>query len=634
MEEKKVFPAVSFDEFPPTSYEEWKEAAVETLKGGDFDKRLRTKTYEGITLNPIYTQADVDALGVGEAIPGYDNYLRGATAEGYLKEAWAIAQSSTACCPKEANKLALEELNRGADAVNFKVGPGGVDVSDKDGVAALLNGILFDACRAHIDCGASARQFIEDACAVNSTFKAARGMVGADPVGTLAASGALSKPLDSYLNDMAESAKYAKANVPGIRVALADGNVYANGGADAVLELAAVLSTASYYISSMIDRGVSADDAAKSVRLSFALGSNFFMEIAKLRAARVLYAAMAEGYGASADACRADVFARTSSLNKTLYDPYVNILRATTETFSGVVGGINALEVAPLDEPYGSSDEQTRRIARNIQVMMQEEFNLLSPVDPAGGSWYVESLTAELAKAAWERFCEIEAAGGIVAALESGDLQNAVAVKLSERTKKISTRADRIVGTNMYANMTEKRLERPAVEKKACEIQNPAVKVAAIPAVRLAEPFEKLRKATEDYEARTGKSVQVFLCNMGPVSQHKARADFSCGFFEVGHFKMLNNSGFATVEEAAAAAVKSGADVAVICSTDDTYPELVPPLAAAIKKDAPNMTVMLAGAPAAEYKDSYVNAGVDEFIHVRANCYEILSKIQSERGIC
>ena len=356
------------------------------------------------------------------------------------------------------------------------------------------------------------------------------------------------------------------------------------------------------------------------------------MEIAKLRAARMVFAQIAEAYGASEEARKISVLARTASFTKAAYDPYVNILRSTTEAFSGVVGGVDAMEVAPLDEPFGDGDELSRRVARNIQVMMQEEFHLTQPVDPAGGSWYVETLTHQLAEKIWEYFQGIEAKGGMEAAVLSGSVQDDIAATLEERFHNLDTRADRAVGVNMYANVLEKKMGEPIGDTSA-PVGPPVVTAKKITAHRWTERYEALRAKTEAWMEKTGKTLDIFLANMGPIPQHKARADFAAGFFEVAHFNMLRNDGFKTVDDCVAAAVASGAPVAVICSTDATYPELVPELAKKLKAAKPDMTVLMAGAPAAEYKDAYVAAGVDDFIHVKANCYDILSKIQSERGI-
>ena len=491
-----------------------------------------------------------------------------------------------------------------------------------------------------------------------------RGCVGADPIGEYAKSGK-SASMPICYRQMASAIRWTQANMPAVKTIFINASVYHNAGANAVQEVAVAMATAVAYLDALLEQGFSVDEVAGQMRFGFSVGANFFMEIAKLRAARTVWAQIIQAYGGSKEAAKIDIAARTSQFTTTVYDPYVNILRATTQTFSAVVGGVNTMTVTPFDAAVRESDAMSRRTARNLQVMMQNEFDLLSPVDPAGGSWYVETLTGELAEAIWAELQKIDAKGGILAVLEDASLQEAIATVLAERLQKLATRVDRAVGSNMYPNMQEKPLVKTDAKTAAkktgkplqglendidsvteaflqgavadevyaalCREEAPAIRAMA--AHRWTEQFEALRAATEKYIAETGKNVKVFLCNMGPIPQHKARADFSASFMEVAHFEVLRNNGFATVEEAVAAAAASGADVAVICSTDDTYPELVPDLAQGIKAAVPKMKVILAGAPAPDMKESYATSGVDEYIHVKANCLQILTDIQKERGI-
>lgn len=630
MEEKKVYERPSLDEFTPPAYDEWKASAVESLKGADFDKKLFTKTYEGVTLKPIYTKADFAA---NELYPGDYDFIRGAKAAGYMDEPWAVAEEATGCCAGSANLKLREYIKRGCTAVNVNIGRCGLNLTAKDDMKALFDGIDLASVRLHVRCGANAeeklRLFLDNVPGASK----ARGCFGADPIGSFARNGRLSSDFTKLYDSMANAVKNAKKVAPALRTVLADGNVYANGGASAVEEAAFVLAAASEYMAAMTERGISADDAASSIRLSVSLGANFFMEISKLRAMRAMFARIAKAYGAGDDAAKADVFAKTSEFTMTAFDPYVNILRNTTEAFSGVVGGVDAMETLPLDSAIGQSDETTERIARNVQIMLREEFDLLRPVDPAGGSWYVETLTGELVKAISDKFKAIESEGGMSEYLKTGKAQSEIKATLADRFKKLASRQDRAVGTNMYVNMTEKLLVRePKPAKCACQSE-PAVTCEKIEAHRWTEQFEALRMATDENAEKTGKRISVFLCNLGPIPQHKPRADFSRGFFEVGGFNVIGNDGFMTNGEAAKAAINSGADVAVICSKDDTYPEAVPMIAKAIKAEKPDMLVMLAGAPAPEFKGSYDEAGVDDYIHVRANCLEILRSIQTKRGI-
>ncbi len=662
---------VSFDEFPPTTYEQWKEEAVASLKGAPFEKKLLSKTYEGITLEPIYTKESAADFAQRLSFPGAEDFLRGVHAGGYLSETWQIAQSLDIADPVKANEQLRHELEKGATAISFDAPC--LSLQDADDIVALFQNVCLLKAPLNVYAGPSALPFLGllkariNKLGINEYNY--QGCVGADPIGEYARHGKLDASLDCYYQQMGAALRWTGKNMPALKTILIRATVYHNAGANAVQEVAAAMATAIAYLDALTEQGYSVDQVAKSIRFRFALGANFFMEIAKLRAARMIWSQIIKAYGGSEDAASIDIAAETSYFTQTVYDPYVNVLRATTQAFSGIVGGVSEMNVRPFDAAIRKSDEHSRRIARNIQIMMQNEFNLTSPVDPAGGSWYVETLTGQVAEAIWQTLQKIDAKGGIVAVLQDGSLAAEIGAVLAERFKKLATRADKAVGSNMYPNMTEKPLEgacccgcsRPAsktgtavsgldlcVECIADALGKGAVvadiakalnqgseaEITALLPHRWTEQFEALRAATEKHVAETGENVKIFLCNMGPIPQHKARADFSAGFMEVAHFEVLRNDGFATVEDAVAAAAASGAAVAVICSTDDTYPELVPPLAKGIKAAAPGMKVMLAGAPAADMKETYDAAGVDEYIHVKANCLQILSQIQKERGIC
>lgn len=682
--ERAALSAVDFSaEFAPQTYEQWKEEATASLKGAPFDKKLLTKTYEGITLQPLYTADMAADFAAKNGFPGAGDYLRGTGAAGYSGEPWLIAQEATGT-PAQANAVISEHLAKGGTAICFE--PCCLKQGNLENAKALLSGIDVAKYPFQVYCGTSAAPMLGllQAYADSAGAPAAQisGVIGADPLAALAKKGANCGGMAAYYDQMASSIRWTDQHMPQVKTIFIQGAVYHQGGASAVQELAAVFATAVAYLDALSERGLSVDEIAAQMVFSFSLGANFFMEIAKLRAARMLWAQLVKAYGGNAEAAKLDARAATSHFTTTVYDPYVNILRATTQAFSGVMGGVSALTVEPFDAAVRESDEQSRRIARNIQVMMQNEFNLMSPVDPAGGSWYVETLTGQVAEAAWQQLQQIEGQGGMLKALQAGSIQEAIAATLNERFKKLATRADRAVGSNMYANMQETRLTNPAckcgcdcAKEQSCGCQSDngaasigiigaddgtpyismlaecfkhgvtvaqvkaalnkgeAETVTAIATHRWTEQFEALRIKTEEHAAKTGKNIEVFLANMGPIPQHKARADFSAGFMEVGGFTVLRNNGFATVEEAAAAAIASNATATVICSTDDTYPEIVPELARAIKATKPKMLVILAGAPAPEYKDSYVEAGVDEFIHIKANCLQILEKIQTAGGI-
>lgn len=704
------FPEVTFDEFTPPTWDEWVEACNALLKGKPFDKIMYTKNYEGITFKPIYTRKDTDEILPTDDYPGMGDFLRGSTVNGYIHEPWGIAQSCDETMPAENNELLKHEIDKGSTVYNIKFdtatlnavdvadaekpGDEGVNVTTADDMNVLLNGLDFEKYPVMMYTGATAVNLLGLTSAVlkaqGKDVKCLRGVIGADPIGELIRKGSSKASLDALYDDMAESIKWAKANAPELRTAFVRSEVFTDGGAEAVQEVAYTFAEAVEYIRQMLKRGVSLKDAASSLYFCFNQGANFFMEIAKLRALRQVWAAIMEAFGAEEADRSIMVHGRSSRFTKTVIDPYVNMLRNTTQTFSSVVGGVNTYENAPFDEMIRKGDEFSRRIARNLHVMLQEEFGMLRPIDAAGGSWAVESLTKEIAEKIWAEFQKVEGMGGITAALKEGYPQKTIAAVLEQRFKNLDYRKDRAVGVNMYPNMTEEPLDpRPEDTEKLKKLRVAAVeafrgdidteylkeKLAGVDTVEKAEDafaagatvaevaaargaaagdvtvepiavhhwterYEALRFDTERYIKETGKNIEVFLANMGPIPQHKARADFSTSFLQVGEFNVHLNDGFqdgedgTAIEKCVKAAAAEHYDVAVICSTDATYPEIVPALAPELKKVLPEgATLFLAGAAPKDLEEQYRAAGVDDFISVSANCYEILRMLQKKKGM-
>ena len=700
------FPDVPLDEFTPPTDEEWKAACEALLKGAPFEKKMFTKTYEGITFDPMYTRKHTEDILPKGVMPGMGDYLRGVDAAGYIGKPWGIAQACDETLPAENNELLRHEHDKGATIYHIvldtasragvdarqaeAVGDTGTSVTTVEDMHVLLTGLDLAKFPLYVYAGANAVPLLALVAAARRAsgedVAEVRGIVGADPIGALAADGKLPASLDAHYDSLAAAARWATVNAPHLRTVFVRSDVYSNGGANDVQEVASVLATATAYLRALCERGLTIDEAASQIAFAFSMGANFFLQIAKLRAVRPLWAQIVGAFGGSAEAQKMRIHARPALFFKTIYDPYVNMLRNTTEIFSGVVGGIDSFESAPFDEPIRKGDEFSRRIARNVQIMLQEEFGLLQPIDPAGGSWAVETLTRQMKEKIWAEFQRIEKEGGIIAALRAGSLQESVAAVLAARFKNADLRRDRIVGNNMYPNMTETLLETRAEDTAALKAQrtadidaylsdidvkhrdealaslrqahsvdnaveaalagatiaelvtavtegNGAETVTAIAPHRWSERFEALRQRTEEYKAEKNDNVKIFLANMGPIPQHKARADFTTGFLQVGAFEVLGNDGFKTVEEAADAARASGADAVVICSTDATYPEIVPALAPKLHEVLPKARVFLAGAAPKDLLETYKEAGIDEYISVRANCYEILESLQKQKGM-
>lgn len=713
-EVKTEFPEINFDEFPIPSNEEWKEACIKLLKGKDYDKTMYTQTYEGITLNPIYRLEDTEELTNCKAYPAQGFNLRGTKAGGYMTKLWTIAQQTDGKTPTEVNAITKKELLKGSTAISFTldtatregldasdtnkkdVSDCGVSISVLEDLETIFSGIDVAETEFNLYGGASATALLSNVAAYfekqGIKLEKMHGAIAADPLGELLTDGKLPRHLDEYYDEMAHSIVWAEKHAPNLRTVLIDTDVYHNGGGNGIQQAAFAMSTAVDYLKAMKMRGVDVNTFAKHLRFHFSVGANFFMEIAKLRSLKTVWAQIVDAFGGNKEAQKIDLFVSTSAFTQTVYDPYVNLLRASTQAFSAVIGGIDGMNVRPLDQAIRPSDDFTRRIARNNQIMMQNEFNFTEPVDPVGGSWYIEPLTIEFSEKTWTKFQEIEELGGLLKAAQDGKIQNEINEILEMRFKNLAKRKDKAVGNNMYPNMTEELIEIPeidfekilaertstlannaakrdeaAIKEVLLEIENSdgnecgtlmdlAIKamllgatmgeisstlskdaapllVDAIAPHHWTERFEELRKTTKEFKAKTGENVTIFLANMGPIPQHKGRADFVTSFMEVAGFDVSLNNGFATVEEAVKAGLESKHDICIVCSSDKTYPELAPAVCKGIKAGNPNMKVMLAGAPSTELKAICDAAGFDDYISVRSNCYETLRNLQKERGM-
>ena len=684
-----------FAEFDQPTLAQWKEEAERTLKGAPLDKKTLTKTYEGITLKALYTDEDLKGLLHMGSLPGFAPYVRGARAQGNLKP-WLVAQEVTRSTPESCNRVAREELSKGSTALNLgldmptsqgldpdqaaegMVGRGGLSLCTLQDMETALKGIDLTAQPLLVHAGACALPVAAMILALGKGLP--QGVIGADPLGELAQNSELPLTYDQALDAMAGLAKWAALNADELRTVIASSRPYHEAGASAVQELAFVLATAVEYVRGLTEAGMSAEDACCQLVFVMPVGANFFMEIAKLRALRALWAQAADAFGARPHGGRALIHARTSSYTKTVYDPYVNLLRNTTEAFAAACGGAGSLHVTHFDEAMRPADEFSRRVSRNLQIVLQKESHLTIPIDPGGGSWYLETLTHQLGRAAWELFQEIEGMGGMAQALEDGKPQQACAETAKARARNLGTRKDRVVGTNQYVNLAEVKLtpdgtDYAAIAKQRIEQTKSArVKVAeydpadpgsvvaaakafkkgaslnsvaraggmgsgggkkVTPLVRhrAALDYENLRSAMEAHKAKTGSAVPIFLANLGPIPQHKPRADFSTGFFSVGGFEMLSNTGFDTPEAAAEAALASGANIMVICSSDAAYPEAVPAFCKAVKAVKPEAYIILAGYPAKEHAGAYTGAGLDDFIFIKSDCYQMLKMLQEREGV-
>ncbi len=703
------------DDFPPHTYEEWRKEAERSLKGAAFEKALITQTYEGIVLQPIYRQEDLEKFPLPESFPGFAPYPRGSRAAPPAGGApWHIAQEIPVAAPGEFNEALRHDLQRGQTAVYLlldqpsragldsdrgqsgEAGRGGIPLSTLEDLETALNGIDLEKIPLYINAGSSGLFAASFLAALlkrqGKNLSKVSGAIETDPLGELLRTGSLPVAPEQLYDEMAALTSRAIRSAPGLQSAAVRGDLFHNAGGSAVQELAFAAAAGTEYLREMLSRRLAIDDVAPRIRFTFALGSNFFMEIAKLRAARMVWSQIVREFGGGEAAQKMRIHARTSIWNKTIYDPYVNMLRATTEALSGIAGGCDSLHVGAFDEPAGLPTEFSRHIARNTQIILKEESHFDRVIDPAGGAWYVETLTRQVAEKAWKFFQEVEAQGGMFRALEKEFPQEQIAETARKRAENIAKRKDKIIGTNIYPNLNEEPAELgkpdyPAISReRARYLQNfrdsrisgqhlssleklsqmgsaqpdrlmealidaalagatlgelsqalrsgkgAAPSITPLKLQRGAELFEHLRRAMEAHREKTGAIPKVFLANIGAVSQYKARADFSAGFFQVAGFEVIDQGGFSTPEAAAKAALAAGAGIVVICSTDENYPAVVEPLTSRFKRANPRVTVVLAGYPQ-DQVEAHRKAGVDEFIHLRANAAELLGKFMQWLGV-
>lgn len=622
-------------EFPPASRDEWLALVEQTLKGADFDKRLVTRTYDGIAIQPLYAAADTeDAIAVPAPAHRPD---------------WLIAQAHDHADPAEANKAILQDLEGGVTALVLRMadarsGPG-TGVWSKSDMAVLLSDVHLDAVPVTLDAGArsveAAALFLAHADSEGIDPAALSGSLGIDPIGALAASGDLPAPVETVL------AAAAAIPASGMRRLSVATRPYHAAGCSEAQELACALATGIAYLRGLEAAGLPLPEASESIRFVLTADADVFLTIAKFRAWRVLWARALNACGIeNADvACDAETASRMFAQR----DPAVNMLRATAATFAAAVGGARAITVAPYTSAIGLPTGFARRIARNCQVILQEESHVAQVADAAAGSWYLESVTSDLADQAWGVFQSIEAEGGMAAALMSGDLQALIGATCDQLGRDVARRKRPVTGVSEFPNLNEK----PAEIIKAVGSEPPATQDAAtwdalyglavagsapryaagdpescttLAPMRLAAPFEALRDASDAYEAANGRRPGIFLARLGTPAQYTARATFARNFFEAGGIEPLGDD--ASEDDLEAAFSASGAAIACLCSSDDVYAERAEEAAAALKR-AGATRIFLAGRPA----DGAEPAGVDTFIHLGCPVLETLQDVHDHLGL-
>ena len=606
-----------FTEFPPVPTEKWEEVITADLKGADYERKLVWKTGEGFNVRPYYRAENLEGIKFLGSQAGEFPYVRGTRAH----NRWRVHQTVSVVCPKEANAEALKILNAGVDSLGFCIASEAFTAADLD---TLLGEICIPAVQLTF-CGQKTADVAELVLAKIEKEGIAKEDVRIafciDPlVKGLSTKGDFCSPNgEKCFARIAELIRKTK-EYKHIRVVTVSGQIFGNSGSTIVEELAFVLSAGHDYLVRLTDAGLTIEEAARKLRFSFSVSSNYFMEIAKFRAARMLWANIVKGYNPEKNcACKMQIHAETSKWNQTVYDPYVNMLRGTTEAMSAAIGGVYSLEVTPFDASFENPTEFSKRIARNVELLLKHESHFDQVVDPAGGSYYIENLTQSIAAEAWKLFLELEEKGGYVAAFESGYVVERVDASAAAKDKSVAQRRITLLGANQYPNFTEVAsdavTEAAVTRRKKAGVLNP---------YRGAMAFEAMRLHVD----RSGKTPKAFMLTAGHLAMARARAQFSCNFFACAGIRVQDNTFFKDLEEGVKAALESKAEIVVLCSSDDCYAELAPRVKEMLGDKA---ILVIAGAPAcmAELEAQ----GIGNFIHVKSNVLDTLHNYLTQMGI-
>ena len=690
------------EDFPPVSYDQWRKLVEDSLKGAPFEKKLVARTYEGIDIQPIYTLSDRLGEGDTSGYPGITPYIRGSQALGASATGWDIRQEHLSPQPVAANAAVRADVLGGVTSIllaldhSVRIGcdPDSEQLSGDSGVDGLMAyhvndlevtfaNVDLSETGVYLETGAA---FLPASSLLIALWRRqgvsnedVKGGFNADPLKVLACEGKLPTSLDSSLSQLADLAAWTNENYPQVSAVCVDSSPFHHAGADAAQDIAFALATGLQYLRSMLDFGMTIEDAARQINFRMSVGTHHFLSIAKLRAARQVWAQVVESCGGSPASAAMSLHVRLSDRVQTRLDPYVNLLRNTVGIFSAGIGGADVVTSVPFDSALGRSTEFSRRLARNTALVLQEEAHLNRVVDPAGGSWYLEQHTQQIAEKAWEIFQTVESQGGIVPALINGWIAQQIDASYGPRAKDIATRREGITGVSEFPDLEQAEIEHPVLdlEKIRAEAiqraqshrkETPAVveisstsswitaaveaaeggatigqisaalgfhktpeNITPLPSRSFAEPFEKLRDASDRWKESHGQRPQVFLANLGPLAHHTARTTYSKSFFEAGGFEVVSEDSFPDVAAATKAFSASGAKIAVICSSDKLYPDFIPTAVPQLKESGAR-TVIVAGRPG-DHEQAWRDAGVDYFIYISCDVLSTLQSLLAEEGV-
>ncbi len=609
------------DAFPTPGEAQWRAAVDKVLKGADFEKKLVGRTTDGVRIEPLYEAASEEGARPLRAEAGR----------------WRVAARVDHPDTAEAAKLALAELEGGADSLNlaFAGAPAargfGLQAITVEALDAALDGVMLDLVRLRLDPAPGGRKqallladLAEKRGHAPSSLQIDFGM---EPIGVLASTGALAVSLPELGKRIAETIITLKARGFSGSFLAADGRIWHEAGATEAQELGAVLATAVTYLRLLEAEGLPLAEARDAISFTLVADADEFVTVAKLRAARLLWDRVQRACGL--DPKPVFIHAETAWRSLTRRDPWVNLLRGTIAAFSAGVGGADSIGVQPFTAALGLPDGFARRIARNTQLILLEEANLWRVADPAAGAGGFEALTQALCEQGWRKFQDLEAESsgdltGIVGALANGHIQKGLSRERDARAKAIATRREPITGTSEFPNLSEASVSvlAPPPAPSAGSTGNGVITVGPLPSIRLAEPFEALRASAE----AAGERPKAFLATLGPIAGFTARAGFARNLFEAGGIAAPSSDGFAKtgatdLDTLVAAFRSSGAKLACLCGSDESYVAEAVPAATALT--TAGATVWLAGRPG-EQETALREAGVTNFIFAGGDAIAVL----------
>jgi methylmalonyl-CoA mutase len=602
-----------FQEFPQVSTEQWEEVIFKDLKGADYQKKLVWRTDEGFQVRPYYRAEDLESLDYLEALPNQFPYTRGFKTK---NNHWNIVQEITEKDPIKANSVATDALKKGADTVSFCT----KNVTSYQELVLLLqnidlekNAVQFRCATSYIDLMKWFVQYVNEHKFAQTKIS---GAIDFDTIIYALKKGKFYRNKEADLQEVIELLALT-SELPLFKIVNVNGLAMHNAGATIVQELGYALSVANEYLTFATEKGISSAQIASKMQFTLSVGSNYFMEIAKLRAMRLLWTTLIEKYKPACE-CAYHITLNTiaSSWNKTLYDPYVNMLRSTTEAMSAALGGADSISLKPFDIAYKQEDEFSSRISRNTQIILKEESYFDKVVDPAAGSYYIENLTNSIIEHAWNLFRETEIDGGFISLINNRKIKFEIEQSAQKRDMDIAMRKYVLLGTNQYPNLNEFMLDK-IEDAKSCDSEG-------LKSYRGAAAFEALRLQTEEF-AKKHHRPKLFLLKVGNLAMRQARAGFITNFFGCAGYEILDNPGFASADEGVKAALNASSDIIVLCSSDEEYATLGVEIVQQIKKINKNTPVLIAGNPS-EIIDILNKAGVDDYIHIKNNVLEKLNE--------